>query len=218
MVPIMTAFNHDLKNVWFTSDTHFNHANIITYSKRPFKDVPEMNAQLIARWNACVAPTDTIIHLGDFAMGPKTEHKGFLDQLNGRKILIRGNHDDNRIEKLLERGFAEVHTNALVEVDGLKVYLSHIPTGDDPYADRTYPPALIQPPPEHDLFLCGHVHEKFRRRNKVVNVGSDVWNYTPVRFSQLLNCPQDAEDPKFGKYPSGKTLEAANGADNAQPV
>ncbi len=37
--------------VFFTSDTHFNHTNIIRFCSRPFKDVEHMNETLIANWN-----------------------------------------------------------------------------------------------------------------------------------------------------------------------
>ena len=53
--------------IWFTSDTHFDHKNIIKYCNRPFKDIDEMNAELERRWNAVVAPGDRVFHLGDFA-------------------------------------------------------------------------------------------------------------------------------------------------------
>ncbi len=52
-------------NKWFISDTHFSHANIIPYCKRPFKTVTE-NKLLIENWNSHVNPDDTVIFLGDF--------------------------------------------------------------------------------------------------------------------------------------------------------
>jgi calcineurin-like phosphoesterase family protein len=58
-----------MAKVFFTSDTHFNHANIISYCSRPFSSADEMNREIIARWNAVVGPEDTVYHLGDFAMG-----------------------------------------------------------------------------------------------------------------------------------------------------
>jgi calcineurin-like phosphoesterase family protein len=56
-----------MEKVFFTSDTHFGHANIIKYCGRPFASVEEMNRELIARWNAVVGPRDTVYHLGDRA-------------------------------------------------------------------------------------------------------------------------------------------------------
>lgn len=54
---------------WFTSDTHFDHANVIEYCKRPFSNVEEMNEAMIRNWNKRVMPEDTIFHLGDFHLG-----------------------------------------------------------------------------------------------------------------------------------------------------
>ena len=85
-----------MPKTFFTSDTHFNHANVIKYCARPFASLEAMNREMITRWNAVVGPEDTVYHLGDFAMGKSSEWPGFLRQLNGaRKILIRGNHDGN---------------------------------------------------------------------------------------------------------------------------
>ncbi len=56
-----------MSNIWFTSDTHFGHANIIRFCDRPFKDIQEMNERLIANWNAVVRPGDSVYHMGDFS-------------------------------------------------------------------------------------------------------------------------------------------------------
>lgn len=63
----------DASRVFFTSDTHFNHTNIIKYCQRPFRDIYEMNETLIANWNNVVAPDDIVFHLGDFCLGGADE-------------------------------------------------------------------------------------------------------------------------------------------------
>lgn len=90
------------------SDTHFNHANIIKYCNRPFKDVEEMNKTMIKNWNETVSGKDVVLHLGDVALGNKEEAKKILKQLNGRKILIKGNHDNWSDEFYKECGFEYV--------------------------------------------------------------------------------------------------------------
>lgn len=96
-----------MAKTFFTSDTHFNHFNIIKYCSRPFSSTEDMNREMILRWNAVVAPEDIVYHLGDFAMGKASEWPKILHQLNGaRKILILGSHD-RRPRQMLESGFME---------------------------------------------------------------------------------------------------------------
>lgn len=172
-------------STFFTSDTHFNHANIINLSKRPFKDVNHMNEVMVNNWNEVVKPEDTIIHLGDFAMGPKVQHASFLERLNGYLILVRGNHDQSH-EKMMEMGWDEVMITHTTVIDGLKVYMAHVPVGNDPYSQRFYKTEFTPAPPEYDIWLCGHVHNAFKRKDNVINVGVDVWDFRPVDFKTLL--------------------------------
>lgn len=89
-----------MSKVWFTSDTHWGHANIIKYSKRPYKDVREMNDALIHNWNAVVQPTDVVWHLGDVAFMRVHELKGVLSRLNGMVCFLKGNHDRSEFDEL----------------------------------------------------------------------------------------------------------------------
>src|SRR5260370_31484271 len=93
---------------FFTSDTHLDHGNVITYCKRPFVSVDEMNEQMIYRWNYRVKSGDTVYHLGDFHMGKRERVAPLRERLNGRIILVRGNHD--RSPKVMrECGFDDVY-------------------------------------------------------------------------------------------------------------
>ncbi len=156
--------------VLFTSDNHFGHHNIIGYCNRPFKDVAEMNAVMIERWNATVSPEDVVYHLGDFSLCSFALSKYILGSLNGTKILIRGNHDSNPA-KMLEMGFKEVHES--LALGGW--YLIHRPTAV----------------PKGCRSLTAHVHEKWGRRGNIINVGVDRWNFYPVTLAQLKNCSED---------------------------
>jgi len=81
--------------LFFISDTHFFHKAILRpdYSGRPFKDVEDMNESMVELWNATVAPTDRVFHLGDFAMAGPRSTINLIRRLNGRKHLVHGNHD-----------------------------------------------------------------------------------------------------------------------------
>lgn len=79
--------------IFFTSDHHFGHENIIRFCDRPFADAKEMNEVMIERWNEKVKPKDEVYHLGDFGLTYMENLATILDQLNGKKYLIAGNHE-----------------------------------------------------------------------------------------------------------------------------
>ncbi len=82
-----------METIWFTSDHHFGHKNIIKFSNRPFDSMEQMDEEMIKRWNARINPQDRVYHLGDIGLCNASRLKEILDQLNGRIYLIRGNHD-----------------------------------------------------------------------------------------------------------------------------
>ena len=107
LIQALTLWDKHQK-IWITSDTHFNHKNIIAYESRPFASIPEMNAALIENWNKVVAPDDAVIHLGDFALGSANDLDRLVGSLNGHKFLILGNHDHSSRHRFLDAGFEDV--------------------------------------------------------------------------------------------------------------
>ena len=81
------------EKLYFTSDPHYGHANIMKFCNRPFKDVSHMNQSLIENWNSVIKEDDICFILGDFTMHGKQSWENLLDNLLGNKILIVGNHD-----------------------------------------------------------------------------------------------------------------------------
>ena len=81
-------YKFDASKVFFTSDTHFYHGNIIRFCNRPFKDVEVMNETIISNWNNTVRQDDIVFHLGDFCLGGSAEWTKILDRLNGKIYLI----------------------------------------------------------------------------------------------------------------------------------
>jgi len=146
-----------------------------------------MNEALVANWNKVVGPEDTVYYLGDFSFGNRDKTIWILNRLNGKKILIRGNHDRS-IAACLEMGFAEVYNSLVLKFDGYILFLRHIPPQSLDISKRTYKKEFQDKEPAYyDFFLCGHVHERFRNQGKVINVGVDAWNYTPKTLKELLD-------------------------------
>ena len=83
-----------MAKVFFISDLHFGHKDVIAFDHRPFKDVEEMDAEMIRKWNAKVSHDDHVFVIGDMFGGVTTAHAGeIVRSLNGKIHLIRGNHD-----------------------------------------------------------------------------------------------------------------------------
>lgn len=174
---------------WFTADLHFGHANIISYSGRPFADATAMNQALIERWNASIHPGDTVWVLGDVALGRIDETLALVGELNGRKLLLTGNHDrcwaghgrraEGWTERYLAAGFAEVRQGQThVDVGDRQVLACHFPyRGDSHDHDRF---VEHRPVDQGAWLLHGHVHERWRQRGRMINVGVDAWACSPV--------------------------------------
>ena len=112
------------KNVFFTSDFHLFHQNVLRFDNRPFSDVHEMHQALEDNWNAVVGPDDIVIYLGDLSFAKKSESdfvEGMLYKLNGEIHFIMGNHDDYR----------EISKNSRFETvqDYLEVRINHMLDG-----------------------------------------------------------------------------------------
>ena len=104
-----------MSKVFFISDLHFGHKYVIEFDKRPFKDVQEMETEMIRRWNAKVSPEDHVFVVGDMFGKVTTAHAGeIVHTLNGKIHLIRGNHDPKG--ELFESLFEEVVPSKAIRV------------------------------------------------------------------------------------------------------
>ena len=158
---------------WFTADTHFGHTNIIRHCGRPFSNVAEMDAALIANWNAVVRADDDVWHLGDFAFRSGKPPGWYLAGLNGKKHLVWGNHDV--AEARTDPGWASSQAMAEVSVEGRRLVLLH-------YGMRVWPKCH-----HGSLHLYGHSHGTLPGDSQSCDVGVDVaeWNYRPVSLAQI---------------------------------
>lgn len=168
---------------WFTSDTHFSHKHVIEYCHRPFASVEEMNAEMIRRWQAVVKPTDTIFHLGDFAFCGAVAMTEILKQLPGHKVLVLGNHDHHKQEKFVRLGFQQAVHHYHMRLGDYHVHMSHFPYKGTEADERKFDRQLED---GGDWLLHGHVHEHWKVKNKMINVGVDRWDFTPVHEDKIL--------------------------------
>lgn len=182
---------------YYISDLHFDHTNVIKFDNRPFKDVEEMNNTLINNWNSVVKKNDIVYVLGDFCFGNTERTNELFNQLSGKIILIRGNHDrilhtqanKNKVLQMVD--YKEVKDTAFGKE--YRVYMSHyfMPL----FRSHRYP---------NSVHLYGHVHNsdewefckevaeqtknRYKTDAKYFNVGCmlDYINYTPRTLEQIL--------------------------------
>lgn len=180
--------------IFFTSDLHFGHANIIEYCDRPFSGVTEMNEALIENWNNTVSDTDLVYVLGDVCMGKIADTLPLVSRLNGNKRLVPGNHDrcwpgngskhEQWISKYQEVGLP-ITKEKFVVIDGYFFFINHFPYEGDSHEEDRY--VEWRPIDQGSWLLCGHVHNAWVHRGRQINVGTDVWNYRPVSANALID-------------------------------
>ncbi len=170
-----------MSNKFIVSDTHWGHAKLLTFTnakgelERPgFKDVDEMNEIMVQNWNSVVSPWDLVYHLGDVAMGERGLK--FLDRCNGRKILIRGNHDKASLD-VYGMYFEDVLATCSVN-SRAGFIMSHIPL---------HPSSLYR--------WTGNVHGHLHSNRVLLDNGhidKRYWcaavehtNYTPIAYEEV---------------------------------
>ncbi|MDO6414109.1 metallophosphoesterase family protein [Sphingomonas sp. BIUV-7] len=155
---------------YFTADTHFGDHRTINIWKRPFANMAEMDAVLLARWEESVGPEDNVWHLGDFARRAD-DVAAILAKLPGRKHLVRGNNDPEGT--LAASGWTSVQDYAEIEVDGQKLVLCH------------YPFRSWNGQHRGAINLHGHSHGRLKAMPRQYDIGVDVHDYAPVTLARL---------------------------------
>lgn len=178
--------------LYFTSDSHWGHANIIKYCKRPFNTVEEMNEGLIKAWNSVVGTSDTVYHLGDFAFGKCTpeEAANIASRLNGDIHLVRGNHEEIATQYIPQR-FLSIQDYLEIKHEKQLIVMCH-------YAFRTW---------RHDLrgawHLYGHSHGELPGYGKSLDVGVDSIGLKPWSFDQIkvyMRARPIGDHPQFKNF------------------
>ena len=175
------------KNIWFTSDLHFGHANIMKYEGRPFNNTDEMNKFIFNKWNALVKPDDIVFILGDILFGGSDLFERIFPKLNGKKYLIMGNHDYKNVRNRYREYFEDVQNKMFISIDGQPIILNHEPLMcfGGQLTNRVW-------------HLFGHVHtnhtccdgidtkivEKICTPN-MYDVGVDWNNFAPIKWQEV---------------------------------
>lgn len=180
--------------IYYISDMHFGHNNVMQYDNRPFDNIMQMDEALINNWNARVSDEDTVYVLGDAFFNGKERCLEILCQLKGHKHLIKGNHD--RDKGRLGQEWDSIQDYAEITDGEYFVLMSHYPMM---FYNRQHDGAVM---------LYGHVHntrewelvEKWKQElrqigipARIINVGCmmDYMNYTPRTLEELLRADSE---------------------------
>lgn len=158
-----------MAELFVISDTHFGQENILNFQHegeplRPFNSLAEMHIKMVDRWNAIVRPEDKVYHLGDVAF--TRTGLNLLKMLNGRKRLVRGNHDTFRLNAYREH-FHEVY--GVRQIDGY--WMTHVPM---------HPASVIETRCKGNIH--GHLHANVIDGPEWLNVSVERIDYTPLPF------------------------------------
>lgn len=159
-------------NVFFYSDPHFFHKNIILHRRIGELDTEEAQRnEQRKRWNAVVKPNDVVYILGDVVLARwDDEVRDFIKSLNGRKILILGNHCSERDHI---KNFYDVFQSVHGVLKYKEFWLSHIPL----YRSTLH---------GNMVNVHGHIHTAYEINDpRYFNVSADAIDFTPIRIDQL---------------------------------
>lgn len=183
---------------YYIADTHFGHTNIIRFDERPFKNILEMERTIIKNWNERVTNEDTVYIIGDFCWNLEDEWIRILNQLNGAKVLIRGNHDIKHPSATLKSKFRKICDYEKIKDNGQTIIMSH------------YPILFFNHSGDRNTWhFCGHTHnrtaeefkrqeyvwdlihsckEEYNNRGHIINVGCmmDYMKYIPRTADELI--------------------------------
>ena len=163
------------KNVWFTSDTHFDDERLDLFTREVlFESATEVDNFIIKQWNDNVKDGDLVIDVGDVALTQKGLDK--VKGLNGTKWLVKGNYDTSdgtakfkMSDDILLEQFDKVFDDLTIEIDGEEVFINHFPTSAD--VDK--------------FNIVGHIHGTWKVQRNMINVGVDAWHFTPVPLKTI---------------------------------
>lgn len=161
---------------YFIADNHFGHKNIIAHCNRPFNSVDKMDQAMINNWNTVIDGDDIIIIAGDIFLCHTAKMFEVINQLNGYKILVRGNHDTQSRTKLIRRlGFDELYDNPYyIKVPNIgRLIVTHCPLPDDELGPK-------------EFNIHGHTHNLRPNDDKHFCVSAEMIDYTPIHLNEII--------------------------------
>ena len=170
---------HENQKIFFTSDLHFQHKNVIRFCRRPFENIKDMELKLIENWNSVVSNEDIVFDLGDVLwFDGRHDAKRILNQLNGIHYVILGNHDNKNNFELCDKVIVcETCTQVFIQTLDNKtqeIMLSHFPLLTWPHIDHNV------------INLFGHIHCRQMVKRFGLDVGVDCHYFKPISIKDVL--------------------------------
>lgn len=163
-----------MADIWFWSDPHLFHENIIQYCRRPFKDAEFMNEFLLDSWNTYCKPQDKGYWVGDVALGyggNEEKLSWLLHRFHGKLRLNPGNHD-NLKSPALHRRFEKIEYWSGTK--GWGFFTHHVPINCENFRGKD---VVAQ--------VHGHTHNKFMKEKHYINVCVDATNFRPMHLDEI---------------------------------
>lgn len=171
-----------MSRIWFTSDLHLGHKNILKLSNRPFGEIEHHDDTIINNYNNLITKDDTCYILGDISFNQSYEnYKNIFSRLNGKKYIIIGNHDNkqNLIKCKKEGLICDIKESQTIQIGKDRVFLSHYPHREwNGFYKGAY-------------HLYGHCHCNLDDYKMSTDIGVDAWEYGPVEWAELKQYLQD---------------------------
>lgn len=174
--------------IWVTSDLHLNDHNMLQTNRTQFQNIEDHNEYIIKQYNSCVGKDDLVYILGDVGFTPRQELSKLIKRLNGRKILIVGNHDQLSDGEYLQMGFIQVLRHPFYYND--HIILSHYPVKEAYNNKWVYN-------------IHGHLHGNDQMPfSNYINVNIDVTDFKPVDLKKLSSrlCEKYGQSTRYQSY------------------
>lgn len=175
-----------MSKIYLTSDLHFNHDREFIWKPRGFKSCEEMNETIISKYNSVVEKNDDVYILGDMMLGgPGALQEGlkYVERLNGKLHLVRGNHDSATRWDALRylSNIVEMRNSIYLDYNGYHFYLSHYPSITGSLHQDNLRKMLLN--------LFGHTHQKesfFEDMPFMFHVGVDSNDCYPISIEDAI--------------------------------